>query len=98
MTEVIMTLMSIIITPLMGLLVWQLQRMIKTKSHDSEGIKILLRSVMREYHDKYLERGSITSDELAEYRELYDAYHNLKGNGKGTVWKEDVEKLERKGD
>ena len=98
MATIITTILVTILTPLMGLLVWQIQRIISVRENDSNGIKTLLKAYMRERHDKYINQTYITSDELAEYRELYEAYHSLKGNGKGTIWMEDMEKLERKED
>ena len=38
----------------------------------------------------------ITADDLAEYMEIYETYHTLHGNGRGTLWMKDVEKLERR--
>lgn len=96
MINLLTTIFTIILTPIMGLLTWQLKRCLTTRESDSNGIKTLLRATMRELHVEYIARGYVNSDELAEFKELYDAYHNLKGNGKGTIWMEDVEKLERK--
>ena len=95
MIQVFTTIFSVIATPLLSLVVWQLQRMIQAKENDSRGLKLLLKSQMKEDHDKYIKRGSITSDELADFKEMYEVYHALKGNGQGTIWMEDVEKLER---
>lgn len=96
MITVVTTVFTVIATPLLSLVVWQLQRMIQAKENDSRGLKLLLKAQMKEYHDEYIKRGSITSDELADFREMYEVYHSLHGNGQGTIWKDDVEKLERK--
>lgn len=96
MESIITAAMSTILAPLMGLLIWQLQRVITARGNDSNGIKILLRATLKEYHEKYMNQHYVTADELAEFREMYEAYHKLGGNGRGTVWMDDVDKLERR--
>ena len=95
-TNIICTALPIILAPMMALLMGQITKLMKSKENDSNGIKILLKSNMRELHAEYIAKGYVTSDELAEFKDMYDAYHNLKGNGRGTIWMEDIDKLERK--
>lgn len=98
MKDVIIAILNLAIPSLLSVMVWQMKRMLTSKESDSSGIKLLLRAQMKEYHSEYMERGNVTSEELAEYREIYKTYHNLHGNGQGTVWMDDIEKLERKGE
>lgn len=96
MESIITTILSAIIAPLMGLLVWQMQRLITKKDNDSKALKLLLRVMMEDKHEKYMSQHYINSDDLAGFREMYEVYHSLGGNGRGTVWMNDLEKLERR--
>lgn len=57
---------------------------------------LLLRGELREFHKRCMSEGKISDEDLGMFEEMYDVYHSLGGNGIGTVWKEDLEKLERK--
>lgn len=94
--EMFITVLSAVVAPLMGLLVWQMQRLITKKDESSKALKILLRVMMEDKHERFMNQHFIKSDELAEFREMYEVYHNLGGNGRGTVWMDDLEKLERR--
>lgn len=94
--EALITVLSAVVAPLMGLLVWQMQRLITKKDHSDRAMKLVLRVMMEDKHEKFMSQHFINSDELAEFREMYDVYHALGGNGRGSVWKDDLEKLERR--
>lgn len=57
---------------------------------------VLMRRELRELHDQHMEAGKISPEALGDFNEIYEIYHELGGNGIGTVWKNDVEKLERR--
>ena len=46
-----------------------------------EGVKGLLRSMLIDYHDKYMERGYCPIYVKESARRSYEAYHELGGNG-----------------
>lgn len=57
---------------------------------------LLLRGELREFHKRCMDEGCISDDDLGSFEEMYEVYHSLGGNGVGTVWKNDLEKLERR--
>ena len=55
-----------------------------------EGIKNLLRSQLKHDCLKYVQRKSITQEELEEYEDTYKIYTSIGGNGAGTKYHNDV--------
>lgn len=94
--QILTTILAATLSPLMGLIVWQLQRIITSKSVNTEALKVLLKTTMQRLHEKYTEEGFITSDDLAEFKDMYEIYHKMGGNGRGTIWMNDLDKLERR--
>mgnify|MGYP007032334287 FL=1 len=94
---IVNTMLSIVLTSLCGYLTWYMQKKVTLKSSTSEALKILLRKELRELYQEAHRRGYTTLDELEEYNELYEIYHNqLNGNGTGTKLFNDYQKLEVK--
>ena len=83
-------LLPIIITALMGYVVWLLKNQKKDRDANSKGTMLLLRVQLIEYHDKYMMVG----DE--NFMEMYDAYHALSGNGMITKMMHEIEELHLK--
>lgn len=96
--QMIQTIAPLILTPLMGVITWLLTRVLEERRTSSSGMKLLLKAELKELHKQHMENGKITSEDVAEFNEIYETYHNLKGNGLGTIWKEDIDKLERIGE
>ena len=94
MKEIVMELITVALPFILGYIVWLLKEQTKERSANSKGTMLLLRGQLKQYHKEYMQRGWITSEELADYLEMYEAYHSLGGNGVATKWKEDIEKLE----
>lgn len=88
--------LPIILTALMGYIVWLLQRQKKDRDANSKGTMLLLRVQLIEYHDKYTELGSIPSYAYENFCEMYEAYHELGGNGMITKMKEEIDELHLK--
>jgi len=76
-----------------GYIVWALQTQKKRRRADSRGIMLLLRQQLEWLHDKYTERGEIPRYALTNFDEIYQAYHELGGNGTATKMSEDVHEL-----
>lgn len=57
------------------------------------GVKCLLRSKLMEYHDKYTNLKRISPTEYENWMQMYNAYHNLGGNGMITHMAEDIKEL-----
>ena len=88
--------LPIILTALMGYVVWLLQNQKKDRDANSKGTMLLLRVQLIEYHDKYTGAGEIPLYAYNNFLEMYDAYHALGGNGMVTKMKEEIEELHLK--
>lgn len=95
MFEIFSLILPTLISSIAGFVTWRAQKIIGERDIERRTYKILMRSQLRDLHEKYIKRGKITAAELAEFEEIYEIYHELHGNGQGTIWKEDIEKLER---
>jgi hypothetical protein len=54
---------------------------------------LLLRVQLIEYHDKYMAQGYIPSYAFQNFCEMYEAYHELGGNGMVTKMNEEIHEL-----
>ena len=97
MQEIIKDVFSIVMSGIMGDIVWMLQTQKKDRDANSKGTMLLLRVQLIEYHEKWVERGYITKHGLENFVEMYDAYHALGGNGMVTKLLEEVKRLPIKG-
>lgn len=88
--------LPIVLTALMGYIVWLLQKQKKDRDANSKGTMFLLRVQLIEYHDKYTILGSIPSYAYENFCEMYEAYHELGGNGMITKMKEEIDELHLK--
>ena len=88
--------LPIILTALMGYVVWLLQNQKKDRNANSKGTMLLLRVQLIEYHDKYTKANEIPSYAYQNFMEMYEAYHELGGNGMVTKMKEEIEELHLK--
>ena len=91
-----MVALPIVLTSLMGYIVWLLQRQKKDRDANSKGTMLLLRVQLIEYHDKYTALGEIPSYAYQNFCEMYEAYHALGGNGMITKMHEEIEELHLK--
>lgn len=85
--------LPIILTALMGYIVWLLKKQKRDRDANSKGTMLLLRVQLIEYHDKYMRLGEIPSYAYENFNEMYDAYHKLGGNGMVTKTKQEIEEL-----
>ena len=67
--------LPIILTALMGYIVWLLKNQKKDRDANSKGTMLLLRVQLIEYHDRYMTKGNIPSYAYENFMEMYDAYH-----------------------
>ena len=88
--------LPIILTSLMGYIVWLLKRQKNDRDANSRGTMLLLRVQLIEYHDKYMKLGELPSYAYQNFQEMYDAYHQLGGNGMVTKMKNEIEELHLK--
>lgn len=92
--------LPIILTAIMGYIVWLLKNQKSDRDANSRGTMLLLRVQLIEYHDKYMTLGEIPSYAYQNFMEMYDAYHALGGNGMITKMKNEIEvlRLKQKGE
>lgn len=88
--------LPIVLTALMGYIVWLLKNQKKDREANSKGTMLLLRVQLIEYHDRYMTKGDIPSYAYENFMEMYDAYHALGGNGMITKMKEEIDELHLK--
>lgn len=88
--------LPIVLTSLMGWIVWLLKKQKKDRDANSKGTMLLLRVQLIEYHDKYMELGDIPSYAYENFMEMYGAYHALGGNGMITKMMHEIEELHLK--
>lgn len=88
--------LPIVLTALMGYIVWLLKEQKKDRDANAKGTMLLLRVQLIEYHDKYTSLGEIPSYAYENFMEMYEAYHALGGNGMITKMKHEIEELHLK--
>ena len=97
MNEIIMQIISvalpIVLTSLMGYIVWLLKEQKKDRDANSRGTMLLLRVQLIEYHSKYMSLKEIPSYAYDNFEEMYQAYHELGGNGMVTKMHEEIQEL-----
>ncbi len=84
---------EIVLTALVGYCVWLLKQQKKERDANSRGTMLLLRVQLIEYHDKYMAQGYIPSYAFQNFCEMYEAYHELGGNGMVTKMNEEIHEL-----
>ena len=77
---------------------WWLQQNKSKKDYTQEALKILLKGELKKVYIELVKKGFVTFEELESANEIYEAYHNLKGNGTGTKMIEEIRKLPIKED
>ena len=90
------TALPIILTALMGYIVWLLKKQKKDRDANSNGTKMLLRVQLIDYHDKYMAKGEIPSYAYENFCEMYEAYHALGGNSMVTKMYDEIQDLHLK--
>lgn len=88
--------LPIILTSAMGYVVWNLKEQKKDRDANRRGTMLLLRVQLIEYHDKYVKLGEIPSYAYQNFVEMYEAYHELGGNGMATKMYKEIEELHLK--
>lgn len=69
----------------------------KKQTQEHKAMIILLRRELREEYKNIVEKTYVSIEELEEFDEIYEIYHELGGNGTGTKMYEYVHKMEVKG-
>lgn len=101
MKDILLQTYSIALPVVLGYIVWLLKNQKKERDSNSKGTMLLLRVQLIEYHDKYMELGKIPSYAYENFVEMYEAYHELGGNGMITKMYKEIQELHlanKKGD
>lgn len=85
--------LPIILTSILGYVVWLLKEQKKDRDANGKGTMLLLRVQLIEYHDKYVALGEIPSYAYDNFVEMYEAYHSLGGNGMITKMYNEIQSL-----
>lgn len=93
--KLIYDLLLIVIPSTFTWLSYNIKKLYKHVECEGQGVKLILKNIMRDKYEKYIQDGKIEADELAEFKEMYYVYHNLHGNGEATIWLYDLRKMER---
>ena len=96
MKEILMQTYTVALPIVLGYIVWLLQRQKRDRDANIKGTMLLLRVQLIEYHDKYMEQGNIPSYAYDNFIEMYEAYHELGGNGMVTKMYEEIRELHLK--
>lgn len=62
---------------------------------NSEGIKLILRYMLKRYHNEYMIQGKITYNQYKDWIDLWKAYEALNGNSIAEEWNNDIEHLDK---
>lgn len=100
MKELLMQTYTIALPIVLGYIIWLLKNQKKDRDANSKGTMLLLRVQLIEYHDRYMAKGDIPSYAYQNFVEMYEAYHQLGGNGMITKMYEEIRELhlKKKGD
>lgn len=93
MKEILMQTYVIALPIVLGYIVWLLKNQKKDRDANTKGTMLLLRVQLIDYHDRYMKLGGIPSYAYENFEEMYEAYHDLGGNGMITKMKEEIEEL-----
>lgn len=97
MESFIMQTYNIVLPIVLSYIVWLLKKQKKDRDANSRGTMQLLRVQLIEYHEKWTERGYVTKHGLDNFIEMYESYHDLKGNGLATQLLKEVKELPIRG-
>lgn len=86
--------LPIVVTGFMGWVGTMLTKQQKERSANSRGTMLILRYMLQRYHTEYMYKGYVTQGQYETFEEIYDAYHDLGGNGYATHLWADIQKLE----
>lgn len=87
--DILNSVLNIILTAVMGYVIWLLQNHKKRKDDTRDALVILLRETIEWRHSLYVNKESLTREEYHDFEDLWKVYSRLGGNGTGErMWNE----------
>lgn len=83
-----------LLVALVPILSWILREIVDNRKDNRKMRRLIFRAEIRDLYREYIARGWIRVDELGEFAELVDAYHDAGGNGVATKMSDEIHKLE----
>lgn len=74
------------------------QEAAEKREANAVGTRLMLFYMLQRLHVEYMYQGYVTHEQRTQFRELYEAYHGLGGNGYGTRMWEDIQELDIRND
>lgn len=100
MSELIVThvfeIIVIITNSMIGYLIWYMQKRFGDKSAHKRAITVMLRHELKDIYNHCKKDGHVTQDDLEEFEDIYNIYHDLGGNGIATKWHNNMLEMEVK--
>lgn len=84
---------TVVLPIAMGYIIALLRKQRTQSDARSKATMLMMRIQLIEYHDRYIEKGSIPSYAYDNFIEMYQVYHELGGNGMVTKMKNEIENL-----
>ena len=81
--EWVNSVLNIVLTAVMGYVIWLLQNHTKSKSTVKEALKVLLREQIEYRYDMFRDCDTLTKEEYHDFEEMCMVYFDLGGNGTG---------------
>lgn len=94
--EILILIVPVVCSSVCTVLTVRADHKVKKKSNTDKALMFLMKGQMRMRYEKFMADGYIDDADLGTFEEMYEVYHNLGGNGTGTIWKNDLERLERR--
>lgn len=91
--DIIVKTYAVILPIALGYIITLLQKQKKARTANSKGTMLLLRVQLIEYHNKYMDLGEIPSYAYQNFVDMYEAYHQLGGNGMVTKMYDEIQEL-----
>lgn len=83
-----------LLVALVPILSWILKEIVGNRKDNRKMRRLIFRAEIRDLYREYIARGWLTVEELGEFIELVDAYHDSGGNGTATKMSDEIHKLE----
>lgn len=91
--QVLLSIYSVLLPILIGYIIKLLKEQKKERDANAKGTMLLLRVQLIEYHDRYVAEGTIPSYAYDNFCDMYNAYHDLGGNGMVEKMKREIDNI-----